>query len=89
MVEDLVSKIDTDNTLVFCNNYEIWKNRIDKRVLFNGVDDCKLKKVDVLREIASGKARLICSKLVSGKVIKENNIKFDEKLVIIFSVQMR
>ena len=82
MVEDLVSKIDTDSTLVFCNNYEIWKKRIDKRVLFNGVDDCKLKKEDVLREIASGKAGLVCSKLVNSKVIKENNIKFDEKIVI-------
>lgn len=81
MVEELVKEVKEDNTLVFCNNDEIWKNRIDKRVLFKEFKD-KINKQDVLREIASGRAGLVCSKLVNRRVIKENNIRFDENLII-------
>lgn len=82
MVEELVSKVENDSTLVFCNNYEIWKNRIDARILFSEYNNCEIKKNDVLKEIASGNAGLVCSKLVSSKVIKDNNIKFNEKIIM-------
>ena len=81
MVEKLLNEVEEENTLVFCSNDEIWNNRIDTRILFDKFKG-EINKYDVLREIASGKAGLVCSKLVSKKVIKENNIKFDEKLVI-------
>ncbi|EJT5929238.1 TPA: glycosyltransferase family 2 protein [Clostridium perfringens] len=81
MVEELINEVNEENTLIFCNNDEIWKNRVDKRNLFSDVKR-RLDKNDVLREIASGRAGLVCSKLVNKKIIIENNIKFDEKLSI-------
>lgn len=81
IVEELISKVAKENTFVFCNNDEIWKNRVDERILFKGSKG-NLTRNDVMKEIASGSAGLVCSKLVSSKVIKENNIKFDDKLVI-------
>lgn len=82
MVEELINKVENDSTLVFCNNYEVWKNRTDERVLFSEYNKYEIKKNDVLKEIASGNAGLVCSKLVSSNVIKNNNIKFDEKIIM-------
>lgn len=81
IVEIMVDKIKNINSMVFCNNDEIWSNRVEKRILFIG-DNVQLDKTNVLRVIASGKAGLVCSKLVSNRVIKENNIMFDKNLKV-------
>ena len=81
IVEIMVDKIKNINSMVFCNNDEIWSNRVEKRILFTG-DNVQLDKTNVLRVIASGKAGLVCSKLVSNRVIKENNIMFDKNLKV-------
>ena len=81
IVEIMVDKIKNINSMVFCNNDEIWSNRVEKRILFTR-DNVQLDKANVLRVIASGKAGLVCSKLVSNRVIKENNIMFDKNLKV-------
>lgn len=81
IVKFMIDEINDINTLVLCDNDEIWRNRIEKRNLFSK-DNIELSKTDILRAIASGKAGLVCSKLVSNRVIKENNIRFDKNLKI-------
>ena len=80
IVEELIKKTNGLSEIVFCNNLEIWYNKEEERRLFISVD--KLNKKNVMREIASGRAGLVCSKLVSKKVIEDNNISFDEKLKV-------
>lgn len=81
MIDEMINRVSNESTFIFCNNDEIFKNRIDKRILFSGTAG-ELNKEVVFREIASGKAGLVCSKLVSSKVIKYNSIAFDENLKV-------
>lgn len=81
IVKIMLDKVNNIKSMVLCNNDEIWHNRIEKRILFSE-DTVELNKIDILRAIASGKAGLVCSKLVSSRVIKENNIVFDESLKV-------
>lgn len=78
IVEQLIEKVDGLSEIVFCNNLEKWYNKEEGRRLFISVD--KIDKKNVIKEIASGRAGLVCSKLVSKKVISDNNIYFDENL---------
>lgn len=80
MINELVKRIEGLSEIVFCNNMEIWYNKEEERRLFVSVD--KLSKNNVIREIASGRAGLVCSKLVSKKVIEDNNILFDKNLKV-------
>lgn len=81
IVEIMLDKVNNINSMVLCDNDEIWGKRIEKRILFND-ENIELNKIDTLRAIASGKAGLVCSKLVSNRVIKENNIMFDKNLKV-------
>ena len=76
-VEKMISYVKSKKTMVLCNNQEIWEDRIDERQLFENVDDEILSKEEVIKEIASGKAGLVCSKLIDLSIVKENNIQFD------------
>ena len=80
MVANMVEVIKDDtNTLVLCDNSEIWANEIEERKLFD-TDKNYIKKVDVIKAIASGKAGLVCGKLFNKNIIKEHNIKFDKEI---------
>ena len=80
MVANMVEVIKDDkNTLVLCDNSEIWANEIEERKLFDTDKNC-IKKVDVIKSIASGKAGLVCGKLFNKNIIKEHNIKFDKEI---------
>lgn len=80
MVTNMVEGIKDDkNTLVLCDNSEIWANEIEERKLFD-TDKNYIKKVDVIKAIASGKAGLVCGKLFNKNIIKEHNIKFDKEI---------
>lgn len=81
IVKVMLDKVNSENSMILCNNKEIWGNRIEKRILFTD-ENIELNKIDILRAISSGKAGLVCSKLVSNRVIKENNIMFDESLKV-------
>lgn len=76
-VEKMTSCVKSKKVMVLCNNQEIWKCRIDERQLFENVDYEILSKEEVIKEIASGRAGLVCSKLVDLSIVKENNIQFD------------
>lgn len=80
MVQLMINKVKNLESIVLCDNYEIWNNRVEKRELFN-YSNPKLSKNIILRDIASGKAGLVCSKLVSSKIIRKYNIEFDTNLV--------
>ena len=80
MVRYMVEGIKDDkNTLVLCDNSEIWINKTDERKLFD-TDNNYINKVDVIRTIASGRAGLVCGKLFNKNIIKEHNIKFDKEI---------
>lgn len=81
MVGELINRLNDKSTFVLCNNNEIFKNRIDKRILFSGKEG-NINKEIVLREIANGNAGLVCSKLISSNIVKDNNITFDESLKV-------
>lgn len=80
MVNELVKRTKGLSEIVFCNNLEIWYNKEEERRLFASFD--KLSKNNIIREIASGRAGLVCSKLVSKKVVEDNNISFDKNLKV-------
>ena len=76
MVDELIKPIQNENTIVFCDNTEIWSKNIDERKLFGEISEKRLTKEIVLEEIASGRAGLVCGKLFERNIITENNIKF-------------
>lgn len=76
-IEKMIGLVKHKKTMVLCNNEEIWKDRIDERKLFENIDNKMLTKEDVIKEIASGRAGLICSKLINLSIVRENNIWFD------------
>lgn len=81
-IEKMINKVINDKySMVLCNNTEIWKEKVEDRVLFKGIDS-DINKVDVIREIASGNAGLVCSKMVNLKIIKEKNIRFATNISI-------
>lgn len=80
MVQELVKQTEGLSEIIFCNNLEIWYNKEEERRLFISIEE--LSKNNVIREIASGRAGLVCSKLVSKKVIDDNNITFDKNLKV-------
>lgn len=84
MVEMLVNEVDDlDSSFLVCNNYELYDNRIDKRVIVdNNRQSQSITKVDMIELIATGRAGLVCSKLVSRKVITDHQIIFDEKIKV-------
>lgn len=80
MVANMVEGIKDDkNTLVLCDNSEIWINKTDERKLFD-TDNNHINKVEVIKAIASGRAGLVCGKLFNKNIIKEHNIKFDKEI---------
>lgn len=81
MVKELIKEVDDLYSLIFCDNYEIWEKGIDRRSLFE-METGEIDRSVVLREVASGRAGLVCSKLVSKRVIHENNIRFNENIKI-------
>lgn len=81
IVEKLVNLVENDTTFVFCDNFEVWTDRTDTRTLFNNLNK-ELRREDVIKEIASGKAGLVCSKLISKKVVADNKIYFDGNLKV-------
>ncbi|WP_194191071.1 glycosyltransferase family 2 protein [Clostridium chrysemydis] len=66
-------------TMVFCDNYEVFKNKTDIRKVF-GKNEKEIAKKDILREITKGNLGLVCSKLIHIDIIKNNKIRFDENL---------
>lgn len=80
MINEMINEVEHSNdSIVFCGNYEIWKENTDERLLF--LDENKiLNKSITMREIASGKAGLVCCKLISSNIIRDHNIKFDENI---------
>lgn len=82
MVDELIKPIQNENTIVFCDNTEIWSKNIDERKLFSGISSQKITKEIVLEEIASGRAGLVCGKLFERNIITENNIKFDKNVKV-------
>lgn len=80
MVYEMIKNIQYENTIVFCDNKEIWPNNIDERKLFNEQSRKELNKEIVLSEIASGRAGLVCGKLFDKSIVDENNIKFDKNI---------
>ncbi|MBP1967062.1 glycosyltransferase [Paenibacillus aceris] len=69
------------NVMVLCDNYEIWPDRMDRRVLFHDKKDKILHKNDVISAITIGRAGLVCGKLISVDLIRGNQtIKFDEDI---------
>ena len=82
-VEKMTSLVHkNESTIVLCNNFELYKDRIDERLLFKDKNINALTKIDIISEISSGNAGLVCSKLADLKVIKSNNIKFKKELKV-------
>ena len=79
-IEKMIGLVKSKKTMALCNNQEIWNNKIDERKLFENIDNKMLIKEDVIKEIASGRAGLICSKLINLSIVKENNIQFDTNI---------
>lgn len=82
MVQDMVSMVDiTENTMVFSGNDEIYSDKIEYRNLFIDIKDKdSISKDVVMREIASGRAGLICSKLIPKFIVDRFSIRFDESI---------
>ena len=76
MVESINSEFDA---MVLCDNSEIWVDTIDERKLFEEYDT-NISKDTVIKEIASGKAGLVCGKLFSRSIVEKNNIIFDKNI---------
>lgn len=80
MINKLVDKVeDKDNSFIFCNNLEIYKEQTFRRKLF---EKKIINKKTVFREIGSGKAGLVCAKLISKKILDDNKITFKSNLKI-------
>lgn len=78
MVSKLVEKVGIkEKTFILCDNLEIYKSEVFKRKLFESKE---IDKEMVIREIGSGKAGLVCSKLISKKILEENKIRFNPQL---------
>lgn len=82
MIRDMVSMINiTTNTMVFSGNDEIYTDKIEYRNLFIDIKDkTNISRNVVMREIASGRAGLICCKLIPKSVVDKFNIRFDESI---------
>ena len=80
MVFEMINKIQNENTIVFCDNKEIWSKSINERKLFIEFTEKGLDKNTVLIEIVSGRAGLVCSKLFDKSIIDKHNIKFDKNV---------
>ena len=83
MVNEFMKACDgsKDKVLVMGNNYEVLSKGYELRKLFSyEKESCELTKVEVLRSIGEGGAGLVCCKLFSSSLVKENNIYFDEKI---------
>lgn len=80
MVKELLKYAD-ENTIVFSNTYV--KERKSEYILklFNDVLE-PIDKHRAMKEIISGGGGLICSKLISKKVVEENHIEFNRDLVL-------
>ena len=82
MVAKLVKKVkNKDDAFIICDNTEIYIDKEEIREIFEE-KNINLNKEYLIRSIASGRAGLVCSKLVSKKVIIDNNIRFDSNLKV-------
>lgn len=82
MILILINEVkNIDSSFVMCNNFEMFMDRTEERVIFED-DKMDLTNEDAIRVIANGKAGLVCSKLVSRKVLEENEILFDTNLIV-------
>lgn len=84
IVKSMVKKINGEkNTMVFANNYEIYSDAKYERKLFENIlEKESIDKKTVMREIASGRAGLVCCKLIPKNIINKFNIKFNENIKI-------
>lgn len=84
MVELLVNEVDSsDEAFIMCNNYELYDDKTEKRVILTSNEKRSvINSLNLITLIADGRAGLVCSKLISRKIIIENNIKFDERVRI-------
>ena len=82
MVAEMVEKIQNENSIVFCDNSEIWADHIDERRLFCEQRDQDLNKELVLTEIASGRAGLVCGKMFERSVVEKHDIWFDSNVKV-------
>ena len=82
MVQDMVTMIDiTTNTMVLSGNDEIYEDKTEYRNLFIDIKDkMNISRNIVMREIASGRAGLICCKLIPKSIVDRFNIRFDESI---------
>lgn len=81
IVGKMVNKINVDDCIVFSNNDEIYLDRVEYRALFSNIKDkSKIDKIFVMREIASGRAGLVCCKLIPKSILDKFNIRFDENI---------
>ena len=84
IVEKMVNKININHDcIVFSNNDEIYSDRVEYRKLFSHIEDkSKIDKTIAMREIASGRAGLVCCKLVPKSILDKFNIRFNENIKI-------
>lgn len=81
MVELLISSISRNNTMVLCNNIEIYNNKSEDRKLFENLNK-DLNKNLVIEEIAKGKAGLVCGKLFNKSIVDKFNIRFKKDITM-------
>lgn len=79
-IEKMMKFVTNKKTMVLCNNEEIWNDRVDERKLFREYDNKVLSKEVVIKEIASGRAGLVCGKLIDLKLVREKKIFFDTNI---------
>lgn len=82
IVEKMVKKADKNHqSIVFSNNDEIYLDRVEYRQLFSNIQDkSKINKSIAMKEIASGRAGLVCCKLIPRSIVDKFNIRFDENI---------
>lgn len=80
MIEDFM-KVARKNSIIFSNTFVEEKNSEYTLELFKG-NKVLINKEDAMKEIISGGGGLICSKLISRKIVEDNNIFFEEGLFL-------
>ena len=81
MVELLINSISRNNTMVLCNNMEIYNDKSEDRELFENLNK-DLNKNLVIEEIAKGKAGLVCGKLFNKSIVDKFNIRFKKDITM-------
>ena len=80
MIEDFM-KVTRENSIIFSNTFVEEKKLEYTLELFKNNRE-SINKEDAMKEIISGGGGLICSKLISRKIVEDNNIFFEEGLFL-------